>query len=307
LLALGRSHWKMERRRFGSTDMNVSVLGFGGAEIGFEAAPQEHVDSLLNAALDSGLNVIDTAECYADSEEKIGRAVAGRRGDFYLFTKCGHSSGFDLPDWDPKMLAMTIDRSLKLLQTDCVDLVQLHSCTEEILRQGDAIEVLQKAKSDGKTRYIGYSGDGTNARYAVECGAFDSLQTSCNVADQQCLTLTLPEAAKRGMAVIAKRPIANVAWRSGENPPANGYYQSYWERLLKLRYDFLTEPDAVATALRFTLSQPEVSVAIVGTKNPSRWAVNSAYARLGGLPASASQAIRDRWSVVAAPDWVGQT
>jgi len=82
----------------------VSVLGFGGAEIGFQAAPQEDVDALLNAAIDEGLNVIDTGECYADSEEKIGNAVAHRRDDFLLFTKCGHSSGFPEPDWDPLVL-----------------------------------------------------------------------------------------------------------------------------------------------------------------------------------------------------------
>ncbi len=99
----------MEKRQFGSTDMRVSVLGFGGAEIGFEAAPQADVDAILGAALDSGLNVIDTAECYNDSEEKIGKSVAHRRGDYYLFTKCGHSSGFDMPDWDTKMLEMSIE------------------------------------------------------------------------------------------------------------------------------------------------------------------------------------------------------
>jgi len=295
----------MEKRKFGNTDMVVSVLGFGGAEIGFEAAPQADVDSLLNAALDTGLNVIDTGECYADSEEKIGKAVADRRDDFYLFTKCGHSSGIDLPDWDPKLLAMSIDRSLVRLQTDCVDLIQLHSCSEAILRQGDVIEVIQRAKEAGKTRYIGYSGDHLDALCAVEIGVFDSLQTSLNVADQECLTLTLPKASEQGMAVVAKRPVANVAWRSGTNPPANGYYQQYWERLNQLCYEFIGQSDAVATALRFTLSQPAVSVAIVGTKNPSRWAENSKFAQLGPLSEASLQAIRSRWSEIAGPDWRG--
>ena len=68
-------------RQFGKTDMRVGVLGFGGAEIGFEKAEPEAVARLLGEALDAGLNVIDTAECYEDSEELIGRAVGGRRGD----------------------------------------------------------------------------------------------------------------------------------------------------------------------------------------------------------------------------------
>ena len=74
--------------------MQVSVLGFGGAEIGFEGRPAETVvGRLLTDALDAGLNVIDTAECYLDSEELIGQAASGRRKDFHLFTKCGHPGG----------------------------------------------------------------------------------------------------------------------------------------------------------------------------------------------------------------------
>src|ERR1700676_3564049 len=107
---------KMERRPLGKTDMRVSVLGFGGSEIGYEHASEETVTTLLNSALDAGLNVIDTAECYGNgvvsSEELIGKAVAHRRDDYYLFTKCGHASGFDQPDWDLTMLEQTIDRSL---------------------------------------------------------------------------------------------------------------------------------------------------------------------------------------------------
>jgi aryl-alcohol dehydrogenase-like predicted oxidoreductase len=73
----------MQTRQLGGTDMRVGVLGFGGAEIGFEKAEPEAVARLLGEALDAGLNVVDTAECYLGSEELIGRAVAGRRQDFY--------------------------------------------------------------------------------------------------------------------------------------------------------------------------------------------------------------------------------
>ena len=287
--------------------MEVTVLGFGGAEVGFQSAEQATVTLLLNSALDAGLNLIDTAECYGSSEELIGNAVAHRRNEFHLFTKCGHASGIDLPDWDPKLLEQSIERSLQRLKTDHLDLVQLHTCSEEKLRQGDVIAVLQKAREAGKTRFIGYSGDSKAALYAVQCGAFDTLQTSVSIADQECIDLTLPEAVKHDIGVIAKRPIANAAWRTGSKPD-NGYVHTYWDRLQELDYDFLRGDlnDSIATALRFTLSSPGVHTAIVGTANPDRWRSNANLARRGPLPADQYEALRARWHTIARPDWTGQ-
>ena len=296
----------MERRMLGKTGLEISALGFGGAEIGYEEASLATVERLLGSALDAGLNVIDTAECYAGSEELIGRAVGHRRGDFHLFTKCGHSSGLPGADWDPNMLRQSIERSLSRLGTDRVDLVQLHSCSEEALRQGDVIAVLQDAQQAGKTRFIGYSGDRQAARYAVECGAFDTLQTSVSIADQEPLTLTLPLAAEKGMGVIAKRPLANAAW-SRPDLKEGDYAFPYRQRLAALGYDFLGGPEAASIALRFTLAAPGVATAIVGTKNPDRWLANARLLDAGPLPPAQIAAIQARWQEVAAPDWAGQT
>jgi aryl-alcohol dehydrogenase-like predicted oxidoreductase len=297
----------MEQRILGKTGLSVSILGFGGAEIGFENVPQATVETLLGSALDAGLNVIDTAECYADSEEKIGRAVGKRRDEFHLFTKCGHSSGLEGQDWDLKMLAQSIDRSLQRLGTDRVDLIQLHTCSEDLLRQGDVIAVLQKAREAGKTRFIGYSGDAEAALYAVECGAFDTLQTSLNIADQEPITLTLPKARAANIGVICKRPLANVAWRTGNISTTVDYHKTYWERLQKLQYDFLSDPaQAAGIALRFTLSQPGVHTAIVGTTRPERWHQNAELLAAGPLPADQLEAMRTHWQEVAGPDWTGQ-
>jgi aryl-alcohol dehydrogenase-like predicted oxidoreductase len=177
----------VEKRQLGKTDMRVSVLGFGGAEIGFERADPGTVARLLGSALDAGLNVIDTAECYEQSEELIGQAVAGRRNDFYLFTKCGHPEGMSTEDWRPESLLESIARSLRRLRTDRLDLIQLHSCSEAELRKGAVIDALRTARQRGYARYLGYSGDGGAARYAVECGQFDTLQTSVSIADQEAL------------------------------------------------------------------------------------------------------------------------
>ncbi|MFQ6019004.1 MAG: aldo/keto reductase [Kiloniellaceae bacterium] len=297
----------MEKRQLGKTDMYVSVLGFGGAEIGFENAPPQSVTRLLNDAIDAGLNVIDTAECYEHSEELIGHAAAGRREEYYLLTKCGHPAGYDTEDWRPASLLHTIERSLRRLQTEYLDLIQLHSCSEAELRRGDAIEALQQARDRGYTRYIGYSGDGMAARHAVECGHFDTLQVSINIADQESLELVVPPAREHQIGVIAKRPIANVTWKCRQKPE-DEYYQTYWERLRKLDYDFLRADmqAAVATALRFTLAVPGVHTAIVGTAKPGRWSQNAAMLAAGPLPADEFESIRTRWAEAADATWVGQ-
>jgi len=295
----------METRRLGSTGMQVSVLGFGASEIGTKATLRA-VDRLLNSALDAGLNLIDSAECYGESEELIGGAIGHRLDDYYLLTKCGHAAGLDLPDWSPALIQGSINRSLKRLKTDHLDIIQLHSCTEQELRHGDLIEVLLRARESGKVRHVGYSGDGAAALYAVRSGYFDTLQISVNIADQQALDLILPDAIERNIGVIAKRPIANVAWLTwGFLHP---YARPYQQRLRKLRYDFLRQGagESVGTALRFTLSTPGVHTAIVGTAKPSRWEQNAALVAKGSLSPPEYERIRARWREIAKPQWTGQ-
>jgi hypothetical protein len=301
----------MEQRAFGKTGLKVSPLGFGGSEIGYQAVSPKIVAKILGTALDAGVNAIDTAECYPGSEELIGHAIAHRRDDYHLFTKCGHvgaaleSLGYS--EWDPRLLAKSIDQSLKSLRTDHLDLVQLHSCSEAVLRRGEVVSVLQHAKQAGKTRFIGYSGDGNDAIYAVNSGVFDTLQTSVNIADQESIERVIPIARDRGLGIIAKRPAANAIWFSGR-VAADDYSRPYWDRLKELDFDFLKQPaaEAFATALRFTLSVPGVHTAIVGTTTPEHIASNvDAVSAL--LDKCAFEAIRSRWNEVAKPSWSGQT
>ncbi|MFL6530211.1 MAG: aldo/keto reductase [Chthoniobacterales bacterium] len=299
----------MEKRQLGKTDMQVSVLGFGGAEIGYEGATTETVQTLLNSALDAGLNVIDTAECYETSEELIGQTVSHRRDEFYLFTKVGHPRGVGSEDWSAASVLESIERSLRRMKTDRVDLVQLHSCSESVLRKGEAITALQTARERGYTRYIGYSGDSRAAKFAVECDVFDTLQTSLNIAEQEPIELTLPIAREKNMGVIAKRPIANAAWKSGHRP-IDSYQHTYWDRLRKLDYDFIRNrplEQSIAVALRFTLNVPGVHTAIVGTTKPERWQQNAKMLEAGPLSEAEFNAIRERWDDIAPSTWVGQT
>ncbi len=308
----------IEHRTLGQTGLQVSVLGFGGSEIGYAPITPDELDRLLGNARDVGINVIDTAECYADSEEAIGQALSrsSRRDHFHLITKCGHSRGFDLPDWTPQLLEQSIDRSLQRLRTDHIDVLLLHSCSEDILRDEDVINVVQRARAAGKTRFIGYSGDSQPARVAVQSGLFDVLMTSLNIADQEAIDLTLPLTMERGMGVIVKRPLANMAWNSGATAEGergrrywtDGYTDVYTARLKRLDYDLLKGDvsHAVSLTLRFTLSMIGVTTAIVGTTNTERLAQNAELLQAGPLSAAQIAAIRARWQDVADASWTGQ-
>jgi aryl-alcohol dehydrogenase-like predicted oxidoreductase len=321
----------METRRFGNTGMEVSELGFGTAEIGFEEVADRTLDAIFGVAFDMGINVIDTAAMYGDSEEKIGRALRGRRSQCFLCTKCGRYpprrrsilglyerahwraqrlmrrvDEHESFDWQPRILEWNIDQSLRRLRVDCIDVILLHSCSEETLRRGVVIEVLLRARQAGKLRYIGYSGDGFAALHAVQCRQFDVLETSINIADQEALDLTVPLAIQHGMGVIAKRPIANGLWKSNDRPEAVTNH-AYWDRLRELQYDLLQDGSAFETALRFTLSVSGVHTAIVGTANPAHLRRDAEAAGVGILAKDQFDVIRARWKKVARPDWVGQT
>lgn len=294
---------------FGKTGLEVSVLGFGGAELGFDdGVTDQKVAALLHPAIEAGLNVIDTASAYLASEQLLGRALVGRRDAVHLFTKCGATDGFSHSDWSARGIRSQLEQSLRALKTDRVELLQLHSCGIDTLERGEAIDTLEALKREGKTRFIGYSGDGDAAVWAVKCGRFDALQTSINVADQLVLEQALPLAAKASMGVIAKRPIANVVWRFGDEGPDDGYHSSYWRRMRALDFEFTKLPlkQAVSIALRFTAFQPGLSTAIVGSSSPGRWAENAALLAQGALSSEELAAIRSRWKERAKSDWVGQ-
>ena len=299
----------MEKRKLGKTGLEASVLGFGGAEIGFNPnQTQDDVNNLLNSAIDAGLNLIDTAAGYLKSEQMIGEAVGNRRQEFYLISKCGALDGFTREDWSKKGILETIETSLRSLKTDYLDIAQLHSCSSEVLRQGDCIEALQRAQEKGYTRFIGYSGDNEDAKTAIELGVFDTLQTSVSIADQSPIDGNIALAASKGLGIIAKRPIANAVWRHDSKPPSP-YHHEYWDRIQKLKFDFLKKSleEATAIALRFTLSIAGDNSLIVGTTQPQRWQENANYIAEGKLSAEEFQAIRDCWNEIADESWVGMT
>lgn len=265
----------MEMSTLGKTGLRVSRLGVGLAEMGHLSLDEEAVASdLLNAALDGGINFLDTAACYGNSEELIGRTVAHRRDEYVLVTKAGHvTGGYDGQPWTAKTIRDSIERSLKRMKTDHLDLVQLHSCGVEMLEQGEVIRALFDARQAGKTRFVGYSGDDDAAMWAVRSGHFDTLQTSFNVLDQAPRKALLPLAKELGLGVIIKRPIANAVWGA----PSASSRVAYRERALEIQDEGEipgAPGDPIALALGFTLAHDEVDTAIVGTSDPGHMKAN---------------------------------
>ncbi len=283
----------MRAPTLGKTGLEVSILGAGLAEIGFElslsAADVGQAGAVLNRALDSGITFLDTAECYKVSEELIGRAVSNRRGEYTLATKAGHLGGQTGRDWTYETVAGNVENSLMRMKTDHVDLVQLHSCGVDVLERGEVVRALQDARQAGKTRFVGYSGDNEAAHWAVDSGLFDTLQTSFNIADQQAFTTGLfKKAEARGMGIIIKRPIAGGTWgavrRGKTEQRVRGYDDTYFDRCTQMaRLGAVPgEPaDPVEFALGFVFAHPEPDVAIIGTKNPRHMESNIKLAERG--------------------------
>ena len=273
----------METRILGNTGLEASRLGIGLSAIGFEETFDtiKTVEVVLKTALDQGITFFDTAECYFYSEEMVGQSISDRRSEFLLATKCGHPAGlqesgeYDI-DWSIEGILLTLDRSLKRLKTDYVDLLQLHSCGVEVLEQGEVIAALTKARDAGKTRFIGYSGDNEAAQWAVDSGHFDTLQTSFSLADQRPRNGLLQKAKAQGLGVIAKRPIANTAWGSPNSPTARlkfdpNYGDEYWKRtqaMAALGPINIPLNDRILMSLGFVMAHEEIDTAIVGTRNP---------------------------------------
>ncbi len=268
----------METRKFGNTGLEVSLLGAGLAEIGnrLTLAEEAQAGAVLNAALDGGINFLDTSACYGISEELIGRTIAHRRSEYILATKCGHvAGGYQGEPWTAPTITDSIERSLKRMKTDHLDLVQLHSCGVDILEKGEVIEALLAAKKAGKTRFVGYSGDNEAAAWAIDSGLFDTLQTSFNLVDQRARTRLFPQAKAKGMGIIVKRPIANGAWGAAKSP--SGYADRYFERAqaMAAQGPLPQAPEnRIVLALGFTLAHDEIETVIVGTQNPDHMRAN---------------------------------
>lgn len=289
-------------REFGKTGLTVSVLGFGASHIGSDRCSEPEAQRVLNQVLDAGITLLDTAVGYGLSEERIGRFVAHRRDEFVLSTKGGYGVP-GVPDWTRECILRGVDLALQRMRTDRIDIMHLHSCPIETLRQWEVVEALHQVQRAGKVRVVAYSGENEARRFAIECGGFGSVQTSLNVCDQRVIADDVPLLQERGMGLIVKRPIANAFWRFAERP-AGDYCEVYWDRArwMELSSGGL---DWLDFALRFSAFTPGVSSCIVGTASMQHLQANIDIIRRGPLPAEIYQAARDAFRRHD-QGWVGQ-
>ena len=291
-----------ERRSFGKTGLAVPALGFGAGVAGDPSLSEREAEALLHSVLDLGIGLVDTARSYGLSEERIGRYLARRRGEFVLSTKVGYGvPGYE--DWTVGCVSAGVDLALANLRTDVLDVVHLHSCPQPTLERGGVVEALVRSVESGKVRVAAYSGDGDALDQAVGSGAFGSVQFSLNVVDQAALDTALPNARERGLGVIAKRALANAVWRRGPALGEDPAISTYRERWNALAFDFGDLP-AEEVALRFAANLPGVHAVLVGSGSPEHLKENVAAVSRGPLPDELQRAIRERFRE-RGRDWPG--
>jgi aryl-alcohol dehydrogenase-like predicted oxidoreductase len=288
----------MRQRTLGRTGLEVSELGFGAWEIGW-TAPQEgdEIGRLLNRALDAGINFIDSSAAYRWSEELISKYVGHRRHEFIFATKCG--SGRVLQpdgewvqtlDYSAAAIAPQIERSLQRMQTDYIDIMQLHSPSYDDIAYGDGLEGLKRAQEQGKIRFVSLSADDDAARKAIELGEFDTLQLTYNILQPEPADV-IAAAREKDMGIIIKGPIANATYEA-ERPDDGG---AAWDRARGiLSPEVIGDLPRVEASLRWLLSQSEIHTAIVGTTNIRHLDANIESAERGPLPDDVLAAIARR-------------
>jgi len=285
-------------RDFGNTGLKVSALGFGAGQIGDYNVPEKQVEHLLNAALDSGINLIDTARGYYASEERIGKYISHRRNEFVLSTKVGYSiEGFN--DWTSEIIIAGVDEALRILRTDFIDIVHLHSCNIDILKRGEVIDALHKTIENGKIRTAAYTGENEELKFAVDCNSFGSIMTSVNICDQIDIDGSITLAKEKGMGVIAKRPLANAPWRFNDRPYGN-YAETYWLRWKEMNLPEID--DWQDTFIRFSAFTQGVNSAIVGTTNLDHLKQSIRSIERGPLSDELYKLIRNSFNL----DWRGE-
>jgi len=258
--------------------------------------------------LDRGITFIDTAPDYGGSEELIGEAIASRRDEYFLASKCGCpvtipfelKAGRPVHDFTAENVRGAVEQSLVRMRTDHLDLVQIHMSPSRVeLEQADAIATLEALKREGKLRFIGMSGILPNLRDHIEMDVFDAFQIPYSVLERDHEEI-ISDAARAGAGTIIRGGVARGAPAPDQNPDEAPEFwrqamQTKRDRWEEARLDELTEGlSRMEFLLRCTLSHPDVDTIIVGTANADHLEDNVRAAGAGPLSDDLYQEVRRR-------------
>ena len=197
-------------RTLGRTGLRVTMFGLGGYHAGLPEKEEESV-AIIHRALDLGINFFDNADCYQEgrAEERMGKALEGRRQNIYLMTKVDQR--------DARGSREQLEKSLRRLRTDYLDIWQFHAVSrlqelDIVFGPGGAMETVEQARKEGKIRFIGLTGhfDPVVHLEAIKRHAFDTIQMPINVVDPHYRSFrntVLDEAVKQNLGIIAMKSL----------------------------------------------------------------------------------------------------
>jgi aryl-alcohol dehydrogenase-like predicted oxidoreductase len=317
----------MEKCQLGKTGTDVSVVGLGCWQLGADWGRVDDADALavLNAAVDSGITFLDTADVYGDgrSERLIARFLADRPdAEVTIATKCGRRADPHVPEaFTPENIRAWTDRSRANLGMDRLDLVQLHCPPTPVYSADEVYDALDELVAEGNLAAYGVSVETCDeALTAIERPNVASVQIILNAFRFKPLERVLPAAREAGVGIIARVPLASgllsgaydatttfaaddhrtynrhgAAFDVGETFSGVPYEVGVAaaRRLTAIASTLGEGVTTAALALRWVIDQPGVSVVIPGARNASQVRANAAAAALPPLTADALEAIRE--------------
>ena len=286
----------MEKCVLGRTGLSVTQLGYGAMELrGNREISEDEVGRLLNGLLDSGINFIDTAPCYGISEERIGRHISSRRGEYFLATKCG-CNVYTTDPQEPRhkyardMLLRNIDESLGRLKVDYLDIWQLHNPPVDDIVNNGLADVMREIKAAGKVRFISISTRVPEFIPVLEMGCFDTFQIPYSAFERKHEDL-ITQAGEAGIGIIIRGGVARGRIAEDHND------QDALDIWAKAKIDeLLNGMPRAEFMLRFTLSHPYCQTTIVGTSKWEHMKQNLASASNGPLSADIYEEAKRRLS-----------
>lgn len=301
-------------REFGRTGWQVSTVSFGAWAIGADWGTTHEDDSMaaLNAALDAGINLFDTADVYGDgrSEQLLARLRRQRGDDFHIITKAGRRLNPHVASgYNKENLTAFIERSLKNLEIDCLELVQLHCPPTEVYYMPETFGILDDLVNQGKIRFYGVSVEKVEeAIKALEYPNVQSVQIIFNIFRQRPKDLFFKLAKQHQTGILARVPLSsglltgkmtrNTVFEKNDHRLYNRHGESFDRGETFSGVDYETSLDAVEElrhlipngwsmaqfALRWILMHPEVSCTIPGAKNPAQVQDNTRAADQPPIP-----------------------